>query len=131
VRHVLTGDMATVEADGSIQLLGRGSQCINTGGEKVFPEEVEAALHGHPGVLDVLVVGVPDERWGSAVTAVVAPVGGAQPDLDELRTHCRELLAGYKLPKHLVLVDAVRRSPAGKADYRWATETAKRGVSSG
>ena len=77
-RHVITGDMATVEADGSIQLLGRGSQCINTGGEKVFPEEVEAVLHGHPAVADVLVVGVPDERWGSVVTAVVRP--GARRD---------------------------------------------------
>ncbi len=124
-RHVLTGDLATVEADGTIQLLGRGSQCINTGGEKVFPEEVEAALHGHPAVADVLVVGVADERWGSAVTAVVAPVPGAEPSLEELREHCRIDLAGYKLPKHLVLVDAVRRSPAGKADYRWAAAVAE------
>ena len=124
VRHVITGDMATVEEDGSIQLLGRGSQCINTGGEKVFPEEVEAVLHGHPSVADVLVVGVPDERWGSAVTAVVAPAAGATPTLDELREHCRASLAGYKLPKRLVLVDAVKRSPAGKADYRWAADAA-------
>jgi 3-oxocholest-4-en-26-oate---CoA ligase len=129
-RYVVTGDMATVEADGSIQLLGRGSQCINTGGEKVFPEEVEAVLHGHPAVEDVLVVGVPDERWGSAVTAVVAPAGGATPSLEELREHCRATLAGYKLPKHLVLVDRVRRSPAGKANYPWAEQTAKTEISS-
>ncbi len=128
VRHVLTGDMATVEADGSIQLLGRGSQCINTGGEKVFPEEVEAALHGHPAVADVLVVGVPDERWGSAVAAVVAPVPGAEPSLEDLREHCRGDLAGFKLPKRLVLVDRVQRSPAGKADYRWATGVAEGGT---
>jgi acyl-CoA synthetase (AMP-forming)/AMP-acid ligase II len=124
-RHVITGDMATVEADGSIQLLGRGSQCINTGGEKVFPEEVESALHAHPSVGDVLVVGVPDERWGSAVTAVVAPHGDATPDLEELREHCRATLAGYKLPKHLVVVDRIRRSPAGKANYPWAEALAK------
>jgi acyl-CoA synthetase (AMP-forming)/AMP-acid ligase II len=125
-RHVLTGDMATVEADGTIALLGRGSQCINTGGEKVFPEEVEAALHGHSAVADVLVTGVPDERWGSAVVAVVQPKAGADPPtLDELRAHGRTTLAGYKLPKRLVLVDEVRRSPAGKADYRWAAKAAQ------
>jgi acyl-CoA synthetase (AMP-forming)/AMP-acid ligase II len=75
-------------------------------------------------VADVLVVGVPDERWGSAVTAVVQPAAGAQPTLDDLLAHCRELLAGYKLPKRLVLVERVVRSPSGKADYRWALETA-------
>ncbi len=126
VRHVLTGDMATVEADGTIALLGRGSQCINTGGEKVFPEEVEAALHGHAAVADVLVVGAPDERWGSTVVAVVQPTDAADPPtLDELRHHCRTTLAGYKLPKRLVLVDQVERSPAGKADYRWAAQAAQ------
>jgi len=130
-RHVITGDMATVEPDGSIQLLGRGSQCINTGGEKVFPEEVEAVLHGHPAVADVLVVGVPDERWGSVVTAVVAPVPGATPELEELREHCRATLAGYKLPKHLVVVDRIRRSPAGKANYPWAEQTAQADVRGG
>ncbi len=132
VRHVLTGDQATVDADGTIQLLGRGSQCINTGGEKVFPEEVEAALHGHPGVDDVLVVGRPDERWGSAVVAVVAPTDpGSPPGLDELRDHCRASLAGYKLPKDLVVVDRVERSPAGKADYRWAARIAADAVPGG
>jgi len=124
-RWVLNGDMATVESDGSIRLLGRGSQCINTGGEKVFPEEVEAVLHGHPGVADVLVVGVPDERWGSAVCAVVQPTdAAAAPALEDLRRHGAAALAGFKLPKQLVLVDAVRRSPAGKADYRWAVAVA-------
>jgi 3-oxocholest-4-en-26-oate---CoA ligase len=128
-RFVITGDMATIEADGSIQLLGRGSQCINTGGEKVFPEEVESVLHGHPSVADVLVVGVPDERWGTAVSAVVAPAKGATPDLEELREHCRGSLAGYKLPKYLVVVDRIRRSPAGKANYPWAEEVARDSVS--
>jgi acyl-CoA synthetase (AMP-forming)/AMP-acid ligase II len=130
-RYCFTGDLATVEADGTIQLLGRGSQCINTGGEKVFPEEVEAALVDHEAVQDVLVVGVADERWGSAVTAVVAPVDPASPPtLDELREHLRGSLAGFKLPKHLVVVDRVERSPAGKADYRWAKAVAEERVGS-
>jgi acyl-CoA synthetase (AMP-forming)/AMP-acid ligase II len=129
-RYCLTGDHATVEADGTIQLLGRGSQCINTGGEKVFPEEVEAAIVDHPGVTDVLVVGVPDERWGSAVAAVVSPADAdAPPTLEELRDHLRSGLAGFKLPKHLVVVDAVERSPAGKPDYRWAATVAEKAVS--
>ena len=124
-RYCFTGDMATVEADGTIQLLGRGSQCINTGGEKVFPEEVESALVDHPAVQDVLVVGIPDERWGSAVAAVVAPTDpGAPPTLDDVRDHLRTSLAGYKLPKHLIVVPQVERSPAGKADYRWASSIA-------
>jgi acyl-CoA synthetase (AMP-forming)/AMP-acid ligase II len=125
-RYCFTGDMATVEADGTIALLGRGSQCINTGGEKVFPEEVELALFSHPAVADVLVVGVPDERWGSAVIAVVEPTDPAQPPtLEHLKAHLRQSLAGYKLPKRLVVVDRVERSPAGKADYRWAKATAE------
>jgi acyl-CoA synthetase (AMP-forming)/AMP-acid ligase II len=129
VRWVLSGDMCTVDADGRVRLLGRGSQCINTGGEKVYPEEVEGVLHGHPGVADVLVVGVDDERWGSAVTAVVQPAAGVMaPTLEELRSHAREVLAGYKLPKHLVVVERVQRTPAGKADYRWATTTARTAV---
>jgi acyl-CoA synthetase (AMP-forming)/AMP-acid ligase II len=124
-RYCFTGDMATVEDDGTIQLLGRGSQCINTGGEKVFPEEVESALVEHPAVQDVLVVGVPDERWGSAVTAVVAPADpAAPPSLEDVREYLRSSLAGYKLPKHLVVVPEVVRSPAGKADYRWAKAVA-------
>jgi acyl-CoA synthetase (AMP-forming)/AMP-acid ligase II len=125
VRHVLTGDMATVEDDGTIVLLGRGSQCINTGGEKVYPEEVEGVLKGHPGVYDVLVVGVPDERWGQRVTAVLQPSEGATPTLDELDEHCRGRLAGYKIPRSLVVVEQVVRSPAGKADYRWAQQAAE------
>jgi acyl-CoA synthetase (AMP-forming)/AMP-acid ligase II len=123
-RWLLTGDLATVAEDGTIDLLGRGSTSINTGGEKVHPEEVEGILHSHPAVVDVLVVGVPDERWGSAVTAVIETVPGATLTLDDVTAHCKAHLAGFKVPKHLVLVDAVLRSPAGKADYRWALATA-------
>jgi acyl-CoA synthetase (AMP-forming)/AMP-acid ligase II len=127
-RWLITGDLATVAEDGTVELLGRGSVSINTGGEKVHPEEVEGVLHGHPSVADVLVVGVPDERWGSAVTAVVQPAPGTAPTLDELVAHCKQHLSGYKAPKHLVLVDEVVRSPAGKADYRWAADTAAKAV---
>jgi acyl-CoA synthetase (AMP-forming)/AMP-acid ligase II len=124
VRWVLTGDMATLESDGTIRLLGRGSVCINTGGEKVYPEEVEAVIKTHPAVYDVLVVGIDDERWGERVAAVVELIPGGSLSLDELVGHCRELLAGYKLPRSLVTVDKVERSPAGKADYRWAKRVA-------
>jgi fatty-acyl-CoA synthase len=124
------GDWATVEADGTIRLLGRGSVCINTAGEKVYPEEVEEVLKLHPAVADANVVGVPDERWGSAVTAVVSLAPG-RADSAELRRqlvdHSRTHLAGYKCPKHVVVVDEVRRGPNGKADYRWATATATAG----
>jgi acyl-CoA synthetase (AMP-forming)/AMP-acid ligase II len=123
-RYVLSGDMATVEADGSVVLLGRGSVSINTGGEKVYPEEVEGVLKGHPAVYDVLVVGVPHERWGEQVTAVVQPTPGHTLVLDELVEHARPHLAGYKLPRAVVEVDVIVRSPAGKADYRWARSTA-------
>ena len=123
-RWLITGDLATVAEDGLVELLGRGSTSINTGGEKVHPEEVEGVLHGHPSVADVLVVGVPDERWGSAVTAVVQPSVGFAPSLEELVAHCKTQLSAYKAPKNLVLVDKVVRSPAGKADYRWALATA-------
>jgi acyl-CoA synthetase (AMP-forming)/AMP-acid ligase II len=123
-RWLVTGDLASVAEDGTVDLLGRGSVSINTGGEKVHPEEVEGVLHGHPSVADVLVVGVPDERWGSAVTAVVQPTAGATPDLGELVAHCKAHLAAYKAPKQLVVVERIVRSPAGKADYRWALEVA-------
>ena len=123
-RWALPGDLARVEPDGSITVLGRASQCINTGGEKVYPEEVEGVLKGHPDVVDAVVVGLPDERWGEHVTAVVQARPGCSPSLDELRGHARRSLAGYKLPKQLVLVDRVERSPSGKADYRWAADTA-------
>ena len=124
VRWVLTGDMATIEADGTIRLLGRGSGCINTGGEKVYPEEVESVLKAHPSVYDVLVVGVDDDRWGQRVAAVVQPVDGIEVTLVELAAYCRGAIAGYKVPRSLVTVDRIERSPAGKADYRWAQRTA-------
>ena len=126
-RWLVTGDMATVEADGSISLLGRASGVINTGGEKVFPEEVEGVLKAHPAVYDCLVVGVEDPRWGSAVTAVVQAVPGVGVSLEDLVTHCKGRLAGYKAPKRVVLVDSVVRSPTGKPDYRWAASVGSSG----
>jgi 3-oxocholest-4-en-26-oate---CoA ligase len=124
VRWVLPGDMATVDEDGTVVLLGRGSVSINTGGEKVFPEEVEGVLKAHPGVLDAVVVGVPDDRWGERVVAVVQPRPGAEPTLGALQELCREHLAGYKVPRELRIVTSVVRTPAGKADYRWAKDAA-------
>ena len=119
-RWVVAGDMATIEADGTITLLGRGSNCINTGGEKVFPEEVEAALRSHAQVFDAIVVGVPDERFGERVAAIVAPREGTTPTLEELANHCREHVAGYKLPRELHIVDQIQRQPSGKPNYKWA-----------
>ncbi|HEY8216857.1 MAG TPA: AMP-binding protein [Acidimicrobiia bacterium] len=120
-RWTLPGDMASVDADGTIHLHGRGSLCINTGGEKVYPEEVEAVLKQHAAVFDALVVGVPDPRWGERVAAVVQPVAGVEtPTLEALDAHCRATVAGYKVPRLLRVVDEVRRNPAGKADYPWA-----------
>ncbi|MBW5421828.1 AMP-binding protein [Streptomyces sp. BG9H] len=124
-RWVLLGDMATVDEDGIVTVLGRGSQCINTGGEKVYPEEVEQALKSHPDVYDALVAGVPDERWGSRVAAVVQLRSGAPAlDLEAVQSHCRALLAGYKIPRTVVFTDHIQRSPSGKADYRWAKAVA-------
>ena len=125
MRYALAGDMAVHEADGTITLLGRGSQCINSGGEKIFPEEVEAALKAHPSVFDAIVVGVPDDRWGQRVAAVVQPREDASPTLDELDAHCRGYVAGYKVPKELHLVPEVQRSPSGKPDYPWAAKVAR------
>jgi acyl-CoA synthetase (AMP-forming)/AMP-acid ligase II len=124
-RWVLLGDMATVDEEGVVTVLGRGSQCINTGGEKVYPEEVEQALKAHPDVYDALVAGVPDANWGHRVAAVVQLRAGApRPSLADIQSHCRTRLAGYKIPRRLVITDAVQRSPSGKADYRWAREVA-------
>ncbi|MFI6405498.1 acyl-CoA synthetase [Streptomyces sp. NPDC050548] len=124
-RWVLLGDMATVDEEGVVTVLGRGSQCINTGGEKVYPEEVEQALKSHPDVYDALVAGVPDKRWGNHVAAVVELRAGAvRPSLDDIQTHCRSHLAGYKIPRQLVIAESIQRSPSGKADYRWAREVA-------
>ncbi|MGW3662523.1 acyl-CoA synthetase [Streptomyces sp. NPDC005141] len=124
-RWVLLGDMATVDEEGIVTVLGRGSQCINTGGEKVYPEEVEQALKSHPDVYDALVAGVPDPKWGNHVAAVVQLREGApSPSLDDIQTHCRTHLAGYKIPRRLVIADSIQRSPSGKADYRWARSVA-------
>jgi acyl-CoA synthetase (AMP-forming)/AMP-acid ligase II len=122
VRYAIPGDFAEVEADGTVTMLGRGSVSINSGGEKIYPEEVEAALKGHPDVFDALVVGVPDPRYGQHVAAVVQPRPGTRPALSELDSFVRSEIAGYKVPRSLWLVDEVKRSPAGKPDYRWAKE---------
>jgi acyl-CoA synthetase (AMP-forming)/AMP-acid ligase II len=116
VRYSIPGDYATVDADGTIRLLGRGSVCINTGGEKVYPEEVEEALKTHPAVRDAVAVGVPDEKWGEMVTALVEP--GGEVDESELIAHVKEHLAGYKAPKHVLMIDSVERAPNGKVDYK-------------
>ncbi|WP_373142972.1 acyl-CoA synthetase [Mycobacterium marinum] len=122
VRYAIPGDYAMVEADGTVTMLGRGSVSINSGGEKIYPEEVEAALKGHPDVFDALVVGVPDPRYGQHVAAVVAPRPGSRPSLAELDGFVRSAIAGYKVPRSLWFVGEVKRSPAGKPDYRWAKE---------
>lgn len=123
-RWVVTGDLASVEADGSLTFRGRGSRVINTGGEKVFAEEVEHALIEHPGVRDALVVGLPDQRWGHRVTAVVATAGDAEVTAGELIAYVGERLAGYKKPRSVVFVPGIRRTPSGKADLRWAESVA-------
>lgn len=124
-RHSVPGDFARLELDGTMTLLGRGSQCINSGGEKIYPEEVESALKGHPKVFDVLVIGMDDERWGEKVVAVVQPRPGEAPTLDELVEHCRTRLARYKVPRELHLVDEMPRQPSGKPDYRRAKAVAE------
>ncbi len=122
--YVLTGDWATVETDGTITLLGRGSSCINSGGEKIFAEEVEEAIKRHEGIDDCLVVGLPDERFGQRVVAVAGSSSATPPGGEELREWLRPRLAHYKIPKVITLVERVQRAPNGKADYGWARETA-------
>jgi 3-oxocholest-4-en-26-oate---CoA ligase len=131
VRWSITGDLATVEADGAVKLLGRGSGCINTGGEKVFPEEVEEVLKRHPDVADAVVVGVPDERFGETVTAVVERAGSVVPDPAALIAHVKQSLAGYKAPRHVLVVDTIGRGPNGKADLSRLREKAASSVKSG
>ncbi|UDY22213.1 acyl-CoA synthetase [Nocardioides sp. Kera G14] len=130
-RYAIPGDMARIEGEGRLTLLGRGSNCINTGGEKVFPEEVEAAIKFHPDVYDTLVVGLPDEKYGQTVAAVVQPKEGALIDLEELRTFLRAHLSGYKLPRYLTLVDEIPRNAAGKAQYPRAKEIAMASMGAG
>jgi acyl-CoA synthetase (AMP-forming)/AMP-acid ligase II len=127
-RYGFTGDMGMLEEDGTLIFLGRGSGCINTGGEKVYPEEVEEVLKSHPGINDCLVVGIADERFGQKVAAVVEFL---QPDVDPLatiRTHAEPLLADYKLPRAVVVVDAISRGPNGKPDYKWAKALAEKSL---
>jgi fatty-acyl-CoA synthase len=127
VRYSIPGDWCIVEADGSLTLLGRGSACINTAGEKVFPEEVEEALKTHPSVEDALVVGLPDEKWGQAVTGVVRLAEGHSLDEPGLKAHVRSTLAGYKTPKRVVATDVSLRAANGKADYPAAKAVAEAG----
>ncbi len=124
-RWSMPGDWCTVEEDGTVTLLGRGSVCINSGGEKIYPEEVEEVLKEHPDVDDALVVGVPDEKWGQSVTAVVQPVNGAVLDEATLRDHVRANLAAYKAPKRVLMKENLGRAPNGKADYKGITAFAK------
>ncbi|PXY30596.1 acyl-CoA synthetase [Prauserella flavalba] len=120
VRYVVPGDYARYEEDGTVTLLGRGSQCVNTGGEKVFPEEVEGALKSHPDVFDALVIAVPDSRLGQRVGAVIQPRPGATPDLAAVEAHVRAEIAGYKVPRSIWVTDEIGRLPSGKPDYPWA-----------
>jgi acyl-CoA synthetase (AMP-forming)/AMP-acid ligase II len=123
VRWVFPGDMATVEEDGTMHFLGRGSICINSGGEKIYPEEVEGALKSHPALVDAVVAGIPDERWGQRVAAVLQVHPGQQPPLQQdIEEHLATLIARYKMPKFVHTVDLIVRSPAGKADYTWAAK---------
>ncbi|CAI9414170.1 acyl-CoA synthetase [Nocardioides sp. T2.26MG-1] len=126
-RYSVPGDFARIEEGGRVTLLGRGSNCVNTGGEKVYPEEVEMAIKGHPAVYDVLVVGIPDERYGQAVAAVVELREGAELELEDLRTYLRGHLSGYKLPRALTVVDRIPRNATGKAQYPRAKELAMAG----
>ncbi len=122
VRYAFPGDWAIVEEDGSLTLLGRGSNCINTAGEKVYPEEVEEAVKEHPDVIDCLVVGVADEKFGQRVTGVASLRAESATDGEALRQFTRTKLAAFKVPKQLIVVDEVRRAPNGKPDYKWARE---------
>jgi acyl-CoA synthetase (AMP-forming)/AMP-acid ligase II len=126
-RYSVPGDFARIEEGGRVTLLGRGSNCVNTGGEKVYPEEVEMAIKGHPAVYDTLVVGVPDEKFGQAVAAVVELREGETVELEDLRTFLRAHLSGYKLPRSLTIVDRIPRNATGKAQYPAAKELALAG----
>ena len=120
VRYSMPGDYATIDADGQVHLLGRGSVCINTGGEKVYPEEVEVAARSHPGVVDCVAVGMPDPRFGERVVLVASRSPGGDASAAEVIAHVKERIADYKAPREVCFVDEVYRSPSGKADYRWA-----------
>jgi 3-oxocholest-4-en-26-oate---CoA ligase len=128
VRYSIPGDWARVDENGAITLLGRGNNCINTAGEKVFPEEVEEALKTHPSIEDALVLGVPDEKWGHAITGVVKLANGAEFDEVGLREHVRSQLAGYKTPKRILIAEVNLRAPNGKADYKSAQDFARKAL---
>ena len=117
-RYSIPGDYAQVDADGGLVLLGRGSQCINTGGEKVYPEEVEEVLKEHPAIADAVAVGVPDDKFGEAITAMVEPLPGATVDEADVIAHVKAHLAHYKAPKRVVVIDTIGRAPNGKVDYK-------------
>ena len=121
-RYAVPGDWARLEEDGTITLLGRGNTCVNTGGEKVYPEEVEGALKSHPDVFDALVIGVPDERLGQRVGALVQLRPDAAAELPALEAHVRDQIARDKVPRSIWLVDEIGRTVSGKADYGWARE---------
>jgi acyl-CoA synthetase (AMP-forming)/AMP-acid ligase II len=125
---LLTGDEAKLEEDDTITVFGRGSNCINSGGEKIFPEEVEEALKAHPGIFDALVVGTDDSRYGSKVTAVISIREGYQPSLESVQADARSRIAGYKLPRELHVVEEVPRGPNGKPDYKAAMAIAVAGT---
>ena len=127
-RWTMPGDLAEVDADGTILVYGRGAVCINSGGEKIFPDEVERAVKAHPAVFDAVIVGAPDERWGERVAAVVQLREGESLTLEDLDAHCRTLIAGYKVPRELHVVDRVLRHPSGKPDYPWAKNVVREGV---
>ena len=123
-RYSIPGDWAQVDADGTLVLLGRGSVCINTGGEKVFPEEVEEVLKEHEAILDAVAVGVPDDKFGEAITAVVEPAPGVDVDEADVIAHVKGRLASYKAPKRVLTVDTIGRAPNGKVDYKRLREQA-------
>jgi acyl-CoA synthetase (AMP-forming)/AMP-acid ligase II len=125
VRYVVPGDFARVEVDGTMTLLGRGSASVNTGGEKVFPEEVEGAIKAHPKVFDAIVIGIPDELLGQRVAAIVQPREGEKVDPRDLEIVVRTHVAGYKVPRTVWFTDSIDRTPSGKADYRWAQKFAE------
>jgi len=120
-----------VDADGTITVLGRGSLCINTGGEKVFPDEVEAVLKDHPDVRDAIVIGMPDDRYGERVVTLVQPNSGCRIDTEGVRRYARDRLTGYKVPKVVMVVDEILRPPSGKPDYPWARSVAESAMAAG
>jgi acyl-CoA synthetase (AMP-forming)/AMP-acid ligase II len=130
-RWVLPGDMATVDEDGTMRFLGRGSICINSGGEKIYPEEVEGALKSHPALIDAVVAGIPDDRWGQRVAAILQVRDGhAEPTQEDIAEHLSTRIARYKVPRFVHVVDVMQRSPSGKPDYNWAVKVLEEAVSS-